>query len=115
MHQKVSNPYKVFSIITILVAGFCFWMNFSEFFTVGILKQTGGYPFGNEGPAPWYYKTATSYSTYCLAWSVLFLALLIVGFWTVIKSKKIVAIKNFGLMNLAIALEFITSVIDSSV
>lgn len=65
-------------------------MNLYEFVSVGVQKQTGGYPFGSEGPVPWYYKTAELYAHVCLVWGLGFLSLLTGCIIVFAKKKKYV-------------------------
>jgi len=58
-----------------------------EFITVAILKQTAGYPFGDEGPAPWTYQTAACYASFTGSVSLFALCLLGVALWTIIKRR----------------------------
>jgi len=68
--------FWVLAIIAIgLAAGLAFEY-LKEFITVAILQQTGGYPFGGEGPAPWHYKTATRYAVVTLSFGLPFFILL---------------------------------------
>ena len=61
--------------------------NLSEWFNISILKNTEGYPFGLEGPKPYFYKTAKMYSAVNLAWGLIFLTMLISVIWFLIKGK----------------------------
>jgi hypothetical protein len=42
-----------------------------------ILNLTGEYPFGGEGPTPYYYRTAELYALVNLTWGILFVGTLI--------------------------------------
>ena len=63
-------------------------MNFSEWYFVKILGLTAEYPFGGEGPTPYYYKTAELYSTVNLIWGTLFLTVFLFTLWAIIKGQK---------------------------
>lgn len=63
-------------------------MNLSEFYLIGILNKTDGYPFGGEGPTPYYYKTPGLYSTVNLIWGLLFLTPLLLAIWSIIKGQR---------------------------
>ena len=41
-------------------------MELSEFYTVGIQKHSGAYPFGNLNENPWYYQSENIYWKYML-------------------------------------------------
>ena len=63
-------------------------MNLSEFYIIGVLNKTDGYPFGGEGPTPYYYKTARLYSTVNLIWGLIFLTTLLLATRTTIKGQR---------------------------
>jgi len=63
---------------------------------VKIQGRTAEYPFGGEGPTPYYYKTAELYSTVTLIWGIVFLTALIFTTWTVLTRKKKLTAISFG-------------------
>lgn len=63
-------------------------LNLSEFYLICILNKTDVYPFGGEGPTPYYYKTAGLYSTVNLISGLIFLTTLLLTIWTIIKGKR---------------------------
>lgn len=85
--QRDKSVWLLF-VVTVLLSGLFAFINLSEFITVGILQQTSGYPFGGEGPTPWYYKTPQLYATVNLIFGVLFFSAFAFGCWTFIKVKK---------------------------
>ena len=86
----------ILSSVTIILSGLLALMNFSEWYIVKIQGRTTEYPFGGEGPTPYYYKTAELYSTVNLIWGIVFLTVLLFTTWTVIKGKKKLTIISFG-------------------
>ncbi|MBK6364724.1 MAG: hypothetical protein IPN49_03635 [Saprospiraceae bacterium] len=98
----INRPtFLTISILTILLSGLLTLMNLSEFYLIGILNKTDGYPFGGEGPTPYYYKTAGLYSTVNLVWGLIFLTTLLFAIRTSIKGQR----KNvFWLLGLTILL-----------
>ncbi len=76
------------SILTIFLCGLLTLMNLSEFFLIGILNKTDGYPFGGESPTPYYYRTAKLYSTVNLIWGVISLTTLLIAIRTTIKGQR---------------------------
>jgi hypothetical protein len=76
-------------LVTILLSGLFAFINLSEFVYVGVLQKTSGYPFGGEGPTPWYYKTSQLYATVNLVFGLLFFSVLAFSCWAFIKMKKI--------------------------
>jgi hypothetical protein len=65
----------------------CF-INISEWIKIGVLKNIDNYPFGSEGPTPYYYKSAACYSAIMLVSGIIFLGLLLFGIWSVIKGNR---------------------------
>jgi hypothetical protein len=47
-------------------------INWIEYYTVGILKDINDYPFGGEGPVPYYYKSSELYAQINLTWGLIF-------------------------------------------
>lgn len=97
---SLKNPTSlIVSIATICIATFFTISNLSEFYTVGILKQTMGYPFGSEGPVPYYYQTAELYSIVNLIWGLIFLTTTFFAIKSAIKreTKKVLLILGITL------------------
>jgi hypothetical protein len=86
--QRDKSVWLLF-LTTVLLSGLFAFINLCELLTVGILQQTSGYPFGGEGPTPWYYKTPQLYARVNLIFGLLFFSVLTVSCWTFIKAKKI--------------------------
>jgi hypothetical protein len=85
--QRDKSAWLLF-IATLLLAGLFAFVNLSEFVAVGVLKQVSGYPFGGEGPTPWFYKSAKLYATVNLVFGLLFLLSLAISIWSIIRIKK---------------------------
>jgi hypothetical protein len=85
--QRDKSIWLLF-FVTVLLSGLFAFINLSEFLTVGILQQTSGYPFGGEGPSPWYYKSPQLYATVNLILGLLFFSVLAFSCWALIKVKK---------------------------
>lgn len=75
-------------LVTVLLSGVLTFIHISQFVTVGILHQTKDYPFGGEGPTPWYYKTPQLYTKVNLVFGLLFFSTLVISCWTFFKVKK---------------------------
>jgi hypothetical protein len=80
--------FLTISILTILLSGLLTIINLSEFYLIGILNKTDGYPFGGEGPTPYYYKTTGLYSTVNLIWGLIFLMTLLFTIRATIKGQR---------------------------
>lgn len=85
--QKSISLWIIF-LLTAFSSGFFTFINMSEFVKIGILGKTAGYPFGGEGPAPWYYKSAQVYAFVNLIFVILFLGTLGTSCWMFFKSRK---------------------------
>jgi hypothetical protein len=85
--QRNKSVWLLF-LVTVLLSGLFAFINLQEFVTVSILQKTGGYPFGGEGPTPWYYKTSRLYATVNLIFGLLFFFTLAFTWWTFIKVKR---------------------------
>jgi len=86
----------ILSSLTIILSGLLALMNLSEWYIVKIQGRTAEYPFGGEGPTPYYYKTAEMYSTVNLIWGTVFLSVLLFTSWTIIKGQKKWTAISFG-------------------
>lgn len=84
---RSSQMWLIF-IITAILSGFSAYIELSEFIRIAINKNTGGYPFGGEGPVPWYYKSASLYANAALIYGLLFLAIFLLATWAFIRIKK---------------------------
>ena len=86
----------ILNSLTIILSGLLALMNFSEWYIVKIQGRTAEYPFGGEGPTPYYYETAEMYSTVNLIWELVFLSVLLFTSWTIIKGQKKLTAISFG-------------------
>ena len=84
-------------VITLLVSGFVFIISTYEFIQVGLLNKTSGYPFGGEGPTPWYYISPETYANYNLAISIIYLLLLITAIIMMRKKNKMILYLILGI------------------
>jgi hypothetical protein len=80
-------------------------MGLSEYYIVAIKKETELYPFGGEGPVPYFYKTAELYANVCLIYGLIFLALILFGIWNW-KTKKVNDLIVVGIIIIMIILWF---------
>ena len=87
--------------ITILLSGVLTLIHLFEFYTVAIRKETEFYPFGGEGPVPYYYRTAELYSIVNLTYGLIFGFLFSVAIWN-LQSHKIKTATLFGLTIIAV-------------
>jgi len=99
-------------IATILLSGLFALANLSEFVSVGIFKKTSGYPFGGEGPTPWFYKSAQLYATVNLIFGVLFLILFSIGTWSFVRLNRKALLISFSLSMLLIVMQLLTGQSD---
>jgi hypothetical protein len=104
--KRVRSTWVLF-IATILLSGLFAFANLSEFVTVGVLKKTSGYPFGGEGPTPWFYESAQLYATVNLIFGVLFLISFSVGTWSFVRLHRKALLISFGLSMICIILKLL--------
>lgn len=95
-------------IATLLLTGLFAFVNLSEFVIVGVLNKTKGYPFGGEGPTPWFYKSAKLYATVNLIFALMYLLFLATCVWSFIKVKNNVLVICFGISLTFILLQLLT-------
>ena len=100
------QTFWTFSILTIILCGIFSVLNLYEFYLIGILKQTEGYPFGGEGSTPYYYKSSRLYSIVNLVWGLLFFITLFLVTWRTIKGNRKNTFWLFGLTILLIIGQF---------
>ena len=88
IHQmRLSIYFWPLAFLTIALAGGMAYLYGAEFVTVAILRQTAGYPFGGEGPAPWTYKTAARYASFTGSIGLSALGLFGLALWATMKQK----------------------------
>jgi hypothetical protein len=104
LKSEKSITEKIFAGIGILLNGFFTFFGISEFYIVGIKKDTELYPFGGEGPVPYYYETAELYATVSLIYGLAFGILLGIGIWNW-KKNKINELLIFGITCLFIFIQ----------
>lgn len=59
-------------------------MSVFEWYSVEILLMRDNYPFGTEGPTPYYYETPELYATVMLVSGLLFVLPLVAGIWALV-------------------------------
>lgn len=86
-------------IVAAVVGGLMSAINLSEWVMVGVLKRTAGYPFGGEGPVPYFYKTPELYSMVSCVFGILFLSLTATIVWAVYKKMdKVIQFASWCLL-----------------
>ena len=81
-------------------------MAISEYYTVAIKKETELYPFGGEGPVPYFYKSAELYAQVNLIYGIVFTIIILFGLWNW-KTKKVNELIIVGIVALVIILWFV--------
>jgi hypothetical protein len=79
--------FWLLAFLTIALAGGMAYLYGAEFVTVAILKQTAGYPFGSEGPAPWTYRTAARYAGFIGSVGLPAFCLFGLALWATLKQR----------------------------
>ena len=91
----MKSIFTIISLASISTSCLLALINLFEWYNVKIIGNISDYPFGTEGPTPYYYESAELYSNVCLTWGVLFLIALI--FSSIVAFKKSKGIKIAGL------------------
>ncbi len=86
--QYTARSFWTMAVLTLLLSGFMAFINLDEYVKIGVLNQTTNYPFGGEGPTPWYYNTADLYAKVNLAFGLAFLTTFIAAIWTILKRRN---------------------------
>ncbi|TDN39985.1 hypothetical protein A8B98_16080 [Hymenobacter sp. UV11] len=85
--MRLPISFWLLALLTIALAGGTAYLYGAEFVTVAILRQTAGYPFGGEGPAPWTYQTAARYAGFTGSIGLPALCLFGIALWATMKQK----------------------------
>ena len=73
--------------MTLILSGLWAFAGLREFYVVAILGRFEEYPFGGEGPTPYYYQTKELYLAVVLFWGLAFLVIILVTAWAMAKRK----------------------------
>lgn len=87
-------------------------VNLSEWYRVGILKATSGYPFGGEGPVPYYYKTAGLYSLVNGIFGTVFLFLTLLAAWSFFRYQRRTGVIAFALTMVTLVIAYLNGRIE---
>jgi hypothetical protein len=94
-------------ILPILIGLFMAYVNLEEWYVVGVARDIAGYPFGGEGPVPYYYKTPELYSTVNLVFGSVFLCLTLLSIWSLVKKRRGIGFLAFAMIIATIAVMYI--------
>jgi len=94
---KSSIIFWLFSGILLSITVLLAFINLEEWYVIGILNRTAGYPFSGEGPTPYYYKTPELYALVSLIWGLLFTGAFIFAIVTIIKKNTTRMVSAFGI------------------
>jgi hypothetical protein len=103
----------IISSITVILSGLLALLKLSEWYKVKILNRIVEYSFGSEGPYPYFYKTAELYSKVNLIWGLIFISILLISVWTIVKSKSRLTLALFILTILLLIVVFIHGLIGT--
>ncbi|GGK87761.1 hypothetical protein ACD591_19315 [Rufibacter glacialis] len=103
--NKRSASFWFLSGVLVSTTGILAFMNLEEWCSISVLQRKTGYPFGGEGPTPYYYTTPDLYATVSLVWGILFSAAMAFGIGTIVKKSLAGLITALGItMLLAVSL-----------
>lgn len=97
-------------VIAFILCGLMCVLNFGEFITVGVLKYANDYPFGGEGPTPWYYRSAKLYATVNLIFGILFLSAFLFTLWSLVKKKHTALFASVLLSFFLLAVQYVNTI-----
>ena len=96
-------------VVTVILSGLFSVVSFYEAVRVFFISAED-YPFGSEGSAPWYYRTAETYAMYCLVYGVVFLIPLFLAVWSYKRKKakgmRVALLLTFALIGLSYIMAF---------
>lgn len=95
--QNLDVTFCILAGLTFLLSGFMGFINFHEFVKVGLFKEIADYPFGGEGPVPWYYKSVDLYAKVSLISGLIFLSTFVIAIRITLRRNK----KGIGIILLA--------------
>ena len=97
LDKKINRAQsRVLGSLTILVAGIFSFFLIYEWITVN--EFNSAYPFGAEGPMPYYYASAGSYLKHVFVFGLLFLTIFSTGLYGLLKDKRVLVLYTFVTM-----------------
>lgn len=108
-----SSTHVILNILTLSLSGLPALINISEWYTVKILGNVTEYPFGGEGPTPYYYKSAELYSTTSLIWGIAFLSVFVISTFILLKGQKKWTTLTFSATLLLLFVQYIHGLIGT--
>ena len=95
----------IFSFVIIPIGLLLAFAGLSEFYNIGILKESDGLPFGLINENPWYYETPEIYANHNLVTGIAFLLFSIAAILAVFKkNNKLTLVFNGILVVLIVSL-----------
>ena len=88
--------FWLFGGIILSITGLLAFTNLEEWYVITILNRTAGYPFGGEGPTPYYYRTPELYALVSLVWGLLFTGAFAFAGVTIVRRNKKRMVAAFG-------------------
>ncbi|GGH70555.1 hypothetical protein [Phaeocystidibacter marisrubri] len=87
--KSLAIPIRLtIQLFALLLCGIFAFLHLSDWYVVKIKQQTAEYPFGSEGPTPYYYRSAELYSNVSLVWGILFLITFAFVLWLVLSKRE---------------------------
>jgi hypothetical protein len=108
---KIKPRRRWFLIAPLLVCLLIALVNLSEWYKIGIIKETAGYPFGGEGPVPYYYRTPGLYALVNGVSGFAFLCLSALSTWSFIRYKRRRGSMVIGIVVLVIVIAYVNGLI----
>ena len=97
----------ILNTIALTIAAIITAFLLGEWYNLGIKQNTEGYPFGGEGPKPYYYQSLGTYLTNNLTWAAIFATILMFSIFTITHKNRRLQYCSFGLLIVSIIAMFI--------
>ncbi|NEM98348.1 hypothetical protein [Pontibacter burrus] len=112
--EKSKSPlmFWLISGIILTITGLLAFINLEEWYVIGILNRTVGYPFGGEGTTPYYYKTPELYALVSLIWGLLFTGAFVFAVLAIIQKNKTRMVAALGSTVFLLAMLFVHGLIE---
>lgn len=112
-NAKLRLSNRILAITIIPVALFVSFLYFSEFYHTSIKDEIGFNEGTRFNKKAWYYKTSSTYSTYCLIAGILCLLSAFIGLIALIKKKERLTLIASGIILFLLIFEFISKLIKA--
>ena len=86
--KKLNWSVKLVIILLICFGSIHVIIDLTEFYKVGIQKNTTGYPWGLVNENSWYFSSPSTYATFCLVSAILILSAVGFAIYSLVTKKE---------------------------